>query len=155
MASRLVGNSLRLGSTGRLASEEIVSSRLCGADLPRALAATAGTLPQTLLLLLKAMQEVDDDIADAWEKSVEALLTGFLAESLLEDGAQKVGHRAKVLGIDTYAVEGATGNVELIAQTDVDIRDLALTGSIARPLGQSLKELLGSDEQVCNALFDS
>ena len=154
MTRGFVGDALRLGPTGRLASEEVVRSRLCGAGLPRALATTAGALAQPLLLLLKTMQEVDDDVADAGQKAVETLLAGFLAKGFLEDGAQKVGDRAKVLRVDTDAVEGATGDVELIAQTDIDIRDLALAGSVAGPLCQGFEQLLGRDEQVCDALLD-
>ena len=133
MRRLFVGDSLGLCSTGRLASEEGVSSRLSSAGLPRALAATACALAQTLLLLLKAMQEVDDDVSDTREEAVETLLAGFLAERFLEDAAQKVGHRAKVLGIDTDAIKGATGNVELVAQAHVDVRHLALCGRAARP----------------------
>lgn len=154
MTRRFVGDALRLGSTGRLASEEVVSGRLCSAGLPRALTATAGALAQPLLLLLKTMQKVDDNVADAGEEAVETLLAGFLAKGFLEDGAQKIGDRAKVLRVDTDAVEGATGDVELIAQTHIDVRDLALAGSVAGPLCQGLEQLLGRDEQVCNALLD-
>jgi len=154
MTRRFVGDALRLGSTGRLASEEVVGGRLCSAGLPRALTAAAGALAQPLLLLLKTMQKVDDDVADTGEEAIETLLAGFLTKGFLKDGAQKVGDRAKVLGVDTDAVEGATGDVELIAQTHIDVRDLALAGSVAGPLCQGLEQLLGRDEQVCNALLD-
>lgn len=154
MRRLFVGDSLGLCSTGRLASEEVVSSRLSSAGLPRALAATACALAQTLLLLLKAMQEVDDDVSDTGKEAVETLLAGFLAERFLENGAQKVGYRAKVLGVNTYAIKSTTGDIELIAQAHVDVRDFALAGSVAGPLCQGFEQLLGSDEQVCDALLD-
>lgn len=154
MGGEFVGYSLRLCPTGRLSREEVIGSRLSSAGLSRALTAAARTLAQALLLLLEAMQEVDDDVADTGEEAVETLLAGFLAKCFLEDGAKQVGHRAKVLGVDPDTIEGATGNVELVAQADIDVRNLALAGGVPGPLRQGFEELLGSDEQVCDALLD-
>lgn len=154
MGGKLASNPLGLCATGRLTGKKVVGGRLGDAGVPGALAATAGALAQSLLFLLKAMQEVDDDVADTGEEAVETLLTGFLAERFLEDGAQEVGYRAKVLRVDADAVEGATCNVELVAQAHVDVRDLALAGRVPGPLRQGFEELLGSDEQVRHALFN-
>jgi len=57
------------------------------------------------------------------------------------------------LGFDTDGIEGTAGDVELIAQTDVDVGHLALGGIAARPLGQGFEQLLGGNEQVGDAFL--
>ena len=79
------------------------------------------------------MQQVDDDVADSWQKVVEAGLGGFLAERLLENAAQQLGDIAKILGVDADGVEGARSDVELISETNVDVGDFALGGGAAGP----------------------
>ena len=49
--------------------------------------ATACPLAQPLLFLLKTVKEIDDDVADAWQKAIKTGLTGLLAQRLLKDGA--------------------------------------------------------------------
>lgn len=116
--------------------------------------AGARPLPQFLLLLLEAVQEVDDDVADAREVAIEALLAGFLTEGVFEDTTQQVGDGAQVGCVDFDCVESPTCYVELVTQTDVDIGDLALGGGAAGPLGEGLEQLFGGDEEVCDGLFD-
>jgi hypothetical protein len=50
------------------------------------------------------------------------------------------------LGFDADGVEGATGDVELVAQTNVDVGHLTLSCIAARPLGQGFEQLLGGNE---------
>ena len=133
MGGEFVGYSLRLCPTGRLSREEVIGSRLGGAGLSRALTAAARTLAQALLLLLKAMQEVDDDVSYAGEEVVEARLRCFLAQRLLENSSQQLGHVAQVVGVDADGIEGARGDVELISKAHVDVGDLALGGGAAGP----------------------
>ena len=96
-------------------------------------AISAGALSQALLLLLQAVQEVDDDVSYAGEEVVEARLRRFLAQRLLENASQQLGHVAQVVGVDADGIEGARGDVELIPKAHVDVGDLALGGGPARP----------------------
>jgi hypothetical protein len=101
------------------------------APVERAISSCA--LAQALLLLLEAMQQVDDDVAYTREEVVEARLGGFLAERFLEDATEQFGDISQIIRVDANGVECARGNVELVAQTHIDIGDLALGGGAARP----------------------
>jgi hypothetical protein len=67
---------------------------------------------------------------------------------------KQIRHIAQVCSLNADRIECSTGQVELVAQADVDIRDLLFLCLAARPLREGLEELLGGDEEVCYALLD-
>lgn len=77
-----------------------------------------------------------------------------MAESGFENVAQGVGNIAQVRDVDVDGSEGSAGHVELVSKADIDIRDLRVGSLAARPLCQSLEQLLRRDEKMGNALFD-
>ena len=87
------------------------------------------------------MEQVYDDIANPRKKFVEAGRTCFLAQSFLQDLPQQVWHRTKVGRVDSDARKGSAGDVELVAQSDVDIRNLGLAGILSRPLRKGFQQL--------------
>jgi hypothetical protein len=92
------------------------------------------------------MEEIDDDVTDAREISIEAGRARFLAEGVLQDRAQKIRHVAKIGRVHANGVEGSAGDVELITQPHIDIGNFCLGSIMPRPLGQRLQQLLGGDE---------
>jgi spore germination protein YaaH len=86
-----------------------------------------------LLLLLEAVEQIYDDVSYSWQEIVEAGLRGFLAQRLLQYSAQQFRHVSEIVRVDSNGVEGARRDIEFIAQTHVDVRDLALGGGPARP----------------------
>lgn len=80
---------------------------------------------------LEAMKQRDDDIPDAGEESVQTCGAGFLTERFLQNGTQQFRHRAQICGLDTDGIEGSAGNVELVAEADIDVRDLSLGCRVA------------------------
>lgn len=94
------------------------------------------------------MEQVDDDIPYAREEVVEAGLRGLLAKGFFEDTAKQFRDVSEVLRVDADGVEGTGGDVELIAEAYVDVRDLALGSGTAGPECQGLEELLGGDEEM-------
>lgn len=91
-------------------------------------------LPQPLLLLLQAMQKVNDDIPNPRQELVQASLARFLTQRLFQDPAKQVGYGAQVVGFHADSAECSTRYVELVAQPDVDVADFALGGRAAGPL---------------------
>lgn len=81
------------------------------------------------------MEEVNYDVPDLWEISVEARSRGVLAKCVLEDIAENVGNVAQIRGLDTDGIEGPTSEVEFIAQAHVHIRHFGFRGLFPRPLG--------------------
>lgn len=100
------------------------------------------------------MEEVDDDFADAGKETIETLRGGILAEGLFENRAEQIGDRAQVGGISPDSVEGATCEIEFIAEAHIDIRYLVLRRLSSRPLRQRFEQLFCGDEKVRDALFD-
>lgn len=100
------------------------------------------------------MQKIDDDITNPRQVLVQARLTSLLAQRIFQDGSQEVGDGAEVSGVDADGAEGPTCYVELIAQADVDVADLALGSGATGPHGKGLEELFGGDKQVGDGLFD-
>jgi hypothetical protein len=92
-----------------------------------------GALPQPLLLLLQAVQQVDDDVANARQEVVEAGLRGFLAERLFENPTKQFRNVSEIGRVYADGVESPRRDVELIAQAHIDIGDLTLGGVLARP----------------------
>lgn len=100
------------------------------------------------------MKEVDDDFADAGKETIETLRRGVLAEGFFENRAEEIGNRAQVGGIGPNSVEGATCEIEFIAETHVDIRYLILRRLSSRPLRQRFEQLFCGDEEMRDALFN-
>lgn len=86
------------------------------------------------MLLFEAMQEIDDDVANPREITIETLWGCILTEGIFENCAEEVGNGAQVGGIDPNCIEGATGKVEFIAQPHIYVGDLVLRGLRAGPL---------------------
>jgi hypothetical protein len=87
------------------------------------------------------VKQVDYDITNPGEISIEALCGGILAESVFENGPEEVRNRAQVGGVDADGAEGPTGQVELITQSHIHVRHIVFRGLLAGPLCQGFKEL--------------
>lgn len=51
---------------------------------------------QLCLFLLKAMQQIDDDISDSRKEPVQALWRGILTKGVFENGAEKVWYWSEI-----------------------------------------------------------
>lgn len=77
-----------------------------------------------------------------------------MAQSSLKNMSQEVRNIPEVGYVDVYSVEGSAGHVEFVAQAHINIGDLAIGGLAARPLCQCLEQLLRSDKEMGDTLFD-
>lgn len=68
--------------------------------------------------------------------------------------SQQIRHIAQIACVNTNGIEGATGEVEFIAQTNIDIGNLLFLSSAARPLREGLKELFRCDKEMCDGFLD-
>ena len=100
------------------------------------------------------MEQIDNDVADFREESIQALRAGFLAQSLLEDQAKEIWHRTEIGSVHADACESATGDVELVTESDVNVGHIRFCCVVARPLRQGFEQLLGRDQEVSDALLD-
>ncbi|KAI1532412.1 actin-interacting protein Bud6 Aip3 [Pyrenophora tritici-repentis] len=64
---------------------------------------------------------------------VEACLRRFLAQRLFQYATKEFGNISEVICVNANSIEGSRRYVELVAQTYVHVRDLALGGGPARP----------------------
>ncbi len=60
------------------------------------------------------MEQVDDDISDAWQVSFEAFCAGFLAQSRFENASEQVRNVAEVGCVDIYGSKGTTRHIEFV-----------------------------------------
>jgi hypothetical protein len=67
------------------------------------------------------MQQIDNDISYSRKVGIESLGRGRLTEGIFEDMAQEIRDISQVCGVHTNRVEGAACQIELVAQTYVDV----------------------------------
>jgi len=77
-----------------------------------------------------------------------------LTQSIFQNRTELIGNRSKIRSFHPYRVKCTACNIELITKSHVDVRDLAFCGRLPRPLCETFKQLLSSDQEVSDALFD-
>ena len=100
------------------------------------------------MLALEPVEKIDDDLPYTRQKYIQALGTRVLTEGMLKDGAQGIGDIPQVGYFDPYGRKGATRDVELGSEANVNIGYLGFGSLLARPRGEGFKELLGCNQQM-------